>query len=899
MTSSEVPIESSAPFDDGVKLRVLEAARGPVPVGQAPDLIHKFRAQVRRRPDHPAVEATDQRLSYRQLDLASDRLARALVALGVGPGLRVGVALPRGARELTALLAILKAGGAYVPIDITHPIDRIRMIIEDAAPQVLIALSDAPLPGALPPGVVLLKLDLMPAEPSAAESTEQPVWPAPGEEVAYVLFTSGSTGRPKGVEIPRAALANFLRSMERRPGLGENDRLLAITTTTFDIAGLELFLPLWVGATIVIADRDTVRDPWLLGALIQRERPTVMQATPATWRSLLEAGWRGDGRLRMLCGGDMMSPPLAERLLPCGSELWNMYGPTETTIWSTVERIEAGGRITIGRPIDHTQVYVLDETRNLVPPGVVGELYIGGRGLARGYLDRPDLTAERFLPDPFGPPGGRIYRVGDLGRLLDDGRFECLGRIDHQVKIRGFRIELGEIEAALRGAPGVSEALVIARGSSGRDPELCAYWTGEASRQALYEAAVARVPAYMVPSSYVHLDAFPLNTNGKIDRIALPTPGQEAAGAVEHGEGEAAPPLNDTEAFVSQLWRRLLRLTRVDPTDNFFALGGDSLMAVMMLSAVERQWHANVRVSAFVHEPTVQALATLIEEAQAAGDSVSEQMVVTIQEGPGTPLWLIHPAGGHVVYGERLRVHMRPDQPILGIQSRGLGGKIAPLQRIDEMADLYCSLVLTHQPHGPYQFVGSSMGGLIAIEIAERLEKRGEKVALLGLFDTSGPIYPRRISRVVGLIDHVRDLIEGRDWNTVKIKARQVKESLFRQPAADRPWRYGPLPTGRGEGPLLDTIERVAQANQQAADDYQFHTYGCRVTLLRATKVPRWPGRRFDDPTNSFGPLVPAGIEVVPFACTHLNMLDEPHVGELGRWLQRRLDHLREQSVGA
>ena len=896
---SNLPIATIAGFDDNARQWTLEAARGPEPPGQAPDLIDRFRAQVRRRPDHLAVEADDQRLTYRELDVASDRLARRLTALGVRPGSRVAVALPRGARELACLLAILKAGGAYVPIDPAHPSGRLRRILEDATPQVLIAPGDSPLLEIVSPQIVLFTLDSLLVDASHPDATDAMEQPGPSvicdDQVAYVLFTSGSTGRPKGVEIPRSALANFLRSMEQRPGLRDGDRLLAITTTSFDIAGLELFLPLWVGATTVIADRETVRDPWMLAALIRSARPTVIQATPATWRCLLETGWRGDGRLRMLCGGEAMSLPLAERLLPCGSELWNMYGPTEATIWSTLDRVEAGAaRITIGRPIDHTQVYVLDEAGKLVAPGEVGELYVSGRGLARGYLGRPDLTAERFLPDPFGPPGGRLYRIGDLGRLLEDGRFECLGRIDHQVKIRGFRVELGEIESALREVPGVEEAVVIARERPGRDPELCAYWTGGADRGALHEGATARVAPYMVPSSYLHLEAFPLNTNGKIDRGALPAHGAEVADVAENRP--VAAPVDDTELFVTQLWRRLLGRTRVDRNDDFFALGGDSLMAVMMLNAVAQRLHANVRVSSFVRAPTVEALAAEISKARDATEDASEQLVVRIQEGPGTPLWLIHPAGGHVVYGERLRVHMSPHQPILAIQSRGLDGKAAPLERIEEMADLYGSLVLAQQPRGPYLFAGSSMGGTIALEMAERLAQRGERVAFLALLDTMGPNFPRRTSQAVRLLDHLRDILEVREWATIKAKVGRLLSRVRRGGPTERPMGDDLPFTGTEQGTLLDAIERVMRANQRALARYQYRPYTFPVTLLRATEFSaRWPGMRFDDLTNGFGPLVPEGIEVVPFAGNHRNMLDEPQVGEVGRWLQRRLDQLRAQ----
>ncbi|HEY4188605.1 MAG TPA: amino acid adenylation domain-containing protein, partial [Polyangia bacterium] len=513
-----------------------------------------------RRPAHHAVEAPDVTLGYGELERLSNQLAHRLRSLGVGPDSCVGISLPRGAAELIAMLATAKAGGAYVPLDPSHPLDRLRLIVEDAAPQVMIVHSSSPL-AATPPlagttaSANVIELDDL-DRATAGFATTPPAVSYHPAQLAYVLFTSGSTGRPKGVEISRGAFANFLRSMAHEPGLTENDRLLAVSTTSFDIAGLELFLPLYVGATVIIADRPTVLDPRRLRQRLEADGITMMQATPATWRLLLEAGWQGHDKLRMLCGGEAMSAALADRLLPCGSELWNMYGPTETTVWSSLQRIAPGYElITIGKPIDRTQIYVLDAERRQVPRGEIGELYIGGQGLARGYRQRSELTAERFIQNPHGPVGDLIYRTGDLGRLLPDDCFECLGRIDHQVKIRGFRIELGEIESVLRQVPGVKEVLVDAEKLEDGDPALCAYWVGEATRDALIENARRRLPAYMVPSGYVHLEVFPLNTNGKIDRKALPRP--EAS---PQDVGALKRPRNDGETRIAALWKQVLGL---------------------------------------------------------------------------------------------------------------------------------------------------------------------------------------------------------------------------------------------------------------------------------------------------------------------------------------------------
>ena len=891
MPSPEPPAALYPAMDDRTGRAVRAAARGPEPPGLAPDIIDRFRAQARRRADHPAVVAADGTLTYRALDEASDLLADRLRLAGVATGARVAVSLPRGARELTSLLAILKADGAYVPLDESHPIERIRLILADATPHVLVALVSSDLVAALPEGAVLVPLDHMPEGSRRDDDPETQLEAASarttGDRPAYVLFTSGSTGRPKGVEISRSALANFLRSMERCPGLHESERVLAITTTTFDIAALELFLPLWVGGTTVIADRETVRDPWLLRALIEREQPSMLQATPATWRFLLEAGWQGDGRLRILCGGEALSAHLAERLLTNAAELWNMYGPTETTVWSTAGRIEsAASPIAIGRPIDHTQVYVLDERQHLLPPGVVGEIYIAGRGVARGYLNRPELTAERFLADPHGEPGSRMYRTGDLGRLLDDGRFECLGRVDHQVKIRGFRIELGEVESVVRAVPGVKEALVAAARHTDGEPYLCAYWVGPATQLTIYQAAAARLPPYMVPALYVNLKAFPLNTNGKIDRAALPV----VTTAGLHQDGPSFQ--NETERLVARAWQRTLGREQVGSHDDFFAMGGDSLKAVVMLNAIDRECHVLVGLSAFVRAPTVAGLAALLASAERGGNASGESLVVSIQEGSGTPLWLIHPAGGHVVYGERLRAYMDPRQSIMGVQARGLDGRSEPLSRIEDMAELYEELIRLHQPRGPYRVVGSSMGGLVALEIADRLEKRGQTVDLVGMLDSAAPNHPRPTSRFVAVLDHAREIFEARDWATFRTKVDRLAAKFRRSLPGEDLMHYDPLPSVAGGGALVDAVSRVARLNVEAGRVYRPARYKGRLTLLRASETPRWPGRRFDDHTNGFGAFMEGGLEVIPFSCNHQNMLDEPQVGEIGRWIQARLDRL-------
>jgi len=722
-------IEQVDLLDEQERQQVLAAARGPEPAGWAPDLVARFRARAAEQPDATAAIGPEGSLTYRELDGLTDRLAARLAELGVGPEARVAVALPRGLRELSALLATLKAGGGYVPVDLGHPIERVAVILEDAAPQVLVSVTGSPLVSALPAGAKLLALDELPLADDGAKPPEPATMRPVKSQLAYILFTSGSTGRPKGVEITRGAFANFLRAMEQVPGLGATDRILAITTTTFDIAGLELFLPLWVGGTVVIADRETAADARLLRGRLREQAITVLQATPAAWRLLLEAGFVSTPGLRMFCGGEALSPELAQRLLAGGGELWNLYGPTETTVWSTVERIEpASLPITIGRPIDHTQIYVVDGGGKIVPPLVVGEIAIGGRGLARGYRGRPELTAERFVPDPYAEPPARLYRTGDLGRLLDDGRFECLGRLDHQVKIRGFRIELGEIESVLRAVPSVREALAIAWPQAGADPVLCAYWTGEASRDLLFQAARAKLPVYMLPTAFLHVDAFPLNTNGKIDRKALPKP-DAAALAVATGTG----PRNDAEERIAAIWSEVLGVSPVGVDQDFFALGGTSLKAVEVRARIEKAFAKPLPLRALFENPTIENLVGHLGQ-----DTSDEPIVVRLRRGLDE-LPPLHCLFGIELYQDLARA-LPADRTVVGIHVpvRYRPGR-EQVPGVAELARRYLLPIRELQPHGPYHLLGFCFGGIVAFEVARQLEASGERVATVTVLDSLLP----------------------------------------------------------------------------------------------------------------------------------------------------------------
>jgi amino acid adenylation domain-containing protein len=569
-----------------------------------------FESRAGLIPDRVAASFEDEQLTYRGLNRRADRLAHSLRKLGVGPETLVGLCVERSLDMLIGLLGILKAGGAYVPLDPALPRERLSFMLEDARAPVL--LTQSHLLENLPEytgHVVCLDVN---RETIGSEGTEDPAPESASDNLAYVIYTSGSTGRPKGVQISHRAVVNFLHSMRLQPGMTGQDVLLAVTSLSFDIAALELLLPLAVGAQVVIAGRDVASDGTKLVKSLESSGASMMQATPVTWRLLLKAGWRGDRNLKILCGGEALPRELANQLSERCAVLWNMYGPTETTIWSAIQQVTPGERgVPIGRPIANTQIYLLDSHMQPVPVGVLGELYVGGEGLGRGYLNRPDLTAVKFVPDPFNnEPGGRLYRTGDLARRLPDGSVDFLQRVDHQLKIRGFRMELGEIEATLDQHPAVQEAVVVAREDQAGEKRLVAYVVARDShagggREQVQFAAERKLatpqngtglsvselrdflkeklPEYMVPSAFVVLDAFPLTPNGKVDRRALPAPNVARPTLAE----DFVAPRTPVEKILTELWAGALGIEKVGVHDNFFELGGASIQALDIVAKAE------------------------------------------------------------------------------------------------------------------------------------------------------------------------------------------------------------------------------------------------------------------------------------------------------------------------
>ncbi|MEM7331798.1 MAG: amino acid adenylation domain-containing protein [Chloroflexota bacterium] len=587
-----------------------------------PDL---FEAVVTQFGEKTAVFNSDSQLTFNELNQQANQLAHLLQTHGVKPDQFVGIALERTPQLMVGLLGIHKAGGAYLPLDPAYPNDRLAYMLEDTQAEILITHSE--LIEELPAfnGTVIL-IDKQWAE-IKAQSIETPERTSTSQSLAYVIHTSGSTGKPKGVLIPQQNVVNFLLTMANQPGMTAEDSLLAVTTLSFDIAVLELFLPMITGATLYIAPQEDTVNGEKLAQIIDEHGITIMQATPVTWQLLLASGWRPIPSLKILSGGEALSRHLADQLLAGGGEVWNMYGPTETTIWSSVAKVNPTGSITIGDPIANTQFLVLDEHQQVTPIGIPGELYIGGDGVAQGYLNRPELTAERFVDLRLGVDFNcqslmdscQFYRTGDLVRRRPDGQIEWMSRMDFQVKVRGFRIELGEIEYAILQETAVQEAVAIVRQDVPNQPEIAAYIVTSSAvtsteTELVLEIRTAlkqRLPDYMVPSTVTIMDKFPQTNNGKIDRKALPAPTRTQPAQL----ASFVPPETETEQKIAAIWAKVLQFDKVGRHDNFFEIGGHSLLAVQIMIQIREAFSIELPLGAMFEHPTVGELAQRVETA--------------------------------------------------------------------------------------------------------------------------------------------------------------------------------------------------------------------------------------------------------------------------------------------
>ncbi|MDX5931649.1 amino acid adenylation domain-containing protein [Acidiphilium acidophilum] len=858
------------------------ATARPVPPG---DVAAWIAARAVQTPDAVAVIAAEGALSYRDLMRQADDLAARLTSAGIGPGDLVALLVPRGIGVLAASLGIMRSGAAYLPLDPGLPEARRGMILADAKPSIV--LTTTGLAGTLRADAPVLCLDAPDRAPQGivASGTRVPrdTMTRVPRDTAYVIFTSGSTGRPKGVVIPKPALANLCHEFVQRLRLTPADRMLAVTTIGFDIAALELLVPLIAGAAVVLAPGDAARDPAKLAAMIRDRAVTAMQATPSLYRAVLHPHPDAFAGLTLLVGGEALPPPIATSLQRQAARLINVYGPTETTIWSTFhEMTEADcAAPPIGRAIANTTLYVLDQAGEPVPPCVAGELHIGGAGLAIGYLDRPDLTEARFIADRFGGSGSRLYRTGDIARFNESGVLEYLGRGDDQIKIRGFRVELGEVEAVLAGLPEVAAAAVALRDTRGQ-AQLVGYvvpqgvtWPDPA---ALRRRMGEILPDYMVPAAFVVLSTLPVNPNGKLDRNALPAPEAVRAASVS---GEYVAPATHGEEVLAALWAETFGLDRVSVHDNFFALGGDSLTAARMVADLAGRFSADLPIGALFQDATIANLAPYLDEARAS-DPLA--MMVTLRRGhAASALFCIHPVAGLSWGYAGLTRYLPESLAIHGLQSLGFSEPLPG--SIEAIADHYIAIIRRVQPCGPYNLLGWSLGGLIAHAIAERLTAAGEVVKTLAMLDS----YPFRtrslpgderamVAASLGFLGYAPDRLgTGSDM-----------EALVGLLIADYALDEIPMPAGLVRETVMRRVRHVAETTLTLAQRFVPGTIAGDLLFLRAGRRPALAADDFveDDP-NAWRRHVNGNLILHDIDCRHQDMLGAAALRDIGPIIAR------------
>ncbi|GAB3847935.1 non-ribosomal peptide synthetase [Dactylosporangium cerinum] len=805
---------------------------GPLP--PTGSWVTAFRGHAARAPHADALVHDGRTWSYAELDAASDRLAAALIAKGAGPEQLVGIALPRTAELVVAVLAVHKTGAAYLPLDPAFPADRLAYMVQDARPVVVLDSSTDLSGTGFSGGAV--------PDPQSA---------------AYVIYTSGSTGRPKGVVVTHRDLEAFLAAVGEVVPVTAADRLLAVTTLSFDISVLELLQPLRTGGCVVLASGAQVRDPALLADLVGTA--TVMQATPSLWAALLEASDVDLSGVRALVGGEALPPSLAAALSGRARSVTNLYGPTEVTVWATAAPVGAS-RPTIGGPLPGTSAVVLDAALRPVPPGVAGELYLGGAQVARGYLGRAALTAGRFVA---GPDGDRLYRTGDLVRWVD-GSLEFLGRTDFQVKVRGHRIELGEIEAVLAGHPEVSRAVVIAR-----DDRLIGYVTTSGSPD-LGRYLADRLPAYLVPAAFVVLDAVPQTPNGKVDRAALPDPAFAAGTAVDR-------PRSRTEERLCELAAEVLGVAGAGVGDDFFALGAHSLLLVRLAAAIRREFGVELAVADLFTAPTVEGVARRLAGDGPAGDALAP--VVTLHPGADLPpLFCLPPASGLVWQFAGLKRRLPAGVPLIGLQSPRLSRTTDLPVTLDDLADEYAGLVTEVAPDGPVRLLGWSFGGAVAHSVAARLVAAGRDVTFVGMLDSHRSL-PAAVSG---------------DWDGPAAIAALLQEFGFDVSAGAVPTVADAVTFVRAAGGGVAALSdaQIARVVENYLDSDRMMA-GARPGVLAADVLfvdATVPEAGFTGTaSDGWRSLVDGRFQAVGIACGHSELLD-PHVlGQLGPIVAREL----------
>ncbi|MDF5723207.1 MAG: amino acid adenylation domain-containing protein [Rhizonema sp. PD37] len=848
--------------------------------------IHQlFEEQVEQTPDAVAVVFEGEQLTYQELNCRANQIAHYLRSVGVGADELVGICLERSPLMVIGLLGILKAGGAYVPLDPEYPQERLAYTVADACASVLITQQE--LTNVLSLGASkLVCLDTDWSE-IAHHSQDNPVNEVKADNLAYVIYTSGSTGRPKGVAIQHQSPVALVEWASTVFTISELAGVLFSTSICFDLSVFELFVPLSCGGKVILAENALH-----LPQLPEVNNVTLINAVPSAIAELLRMNGVPASVSTVNLAGEALANQLVQQIYQHNhiQKVFNLYGPTEDTTYSTFALALKGhsNAPPIGRPIANTQIYILDTDAQPVPIGVSGELHISGVGLARGYLNQPELTAVRFIPNPFNPnPRSRLYKTGDLARYLPDGNIEYLGRLDHQVKVRGFRIELGEIESRIAQHPNVRQTVVVARAEETGAQRLVAYIVPKAqpvpSISEWRSFLIQQLPEYMLPSAFVILDALPLTPNGKVDRRALRKPD-----ILESLETSFVAPRDLLELQLAKIWENVLNVSPIGVRSNFFELGGHSLLAIRLIAQIEQQCRKTLPLATLLQSPTIEDLASIL---RGSLDSQPTSCLVAIQPvGKKAPFFCIHPVGGHVFCYANLAHHLGLEQPFYGLQSLGLNDEQEPFTRIEDTATHYIEVLQTIQPQGPYYLGGWSLGGAIAFEMARKLQTLGHEVALLALIDSYAPKAmnkPKEIDEATLLAFIGSDLggLFGKKLSICVDELQQLHPKEQLNHILEQAKMLDILPPEVGIQ-QMHRVLKVFKANLQALYHYTPQPYSGRIILFRACEqvVEVTP-----HPTRGWGELAAGGIETHNIPGDHYAIVQEPHVQILAEVLKAHL----------
>jgi len=880
-------------------------------------------SQVERSPEATALIFGRETLSYGALNRKANQLARHLQALGVKPETRVAMMMERSIEMVVAILAILKAGATYLPLDPSYPLERLSFILQDAQAQILLTQQ------------ALKERSMLPVETILCVDTESSHLPEPPEKnvessstpdnSAYLVYTSGSTGTPKGVLVSQRALVNRVLSMIQIYELDQASRQFQFVSPAFDAFAEELFPTLVSGGALVVHPNPTALTPGELLGECERAGVTVLHIPPAYWHQLVEEVSTLEPMLDTLklfiTGGESSSVQRLAKLAQLTAyrcRFVNAYGPTEATITATAyeavmesKALARLPKIPIGRPLANTRTYVRDSEGQPVPIGVAGELYIGGINLAVGYLNNADMTAERFVPDPFSEePGARLYRTGDLARYLADGNIEYLGRLDEQVKIRGFRVELEEIASVLRQHPSVNECVVIASDSGAGDKTLIAYFTSEQATDELETElrnyVKQKLPHYMVPTDFVWLEYLPINPNGKVDRVALPAPNQARAKT----EGNFCAPRTTVERVLANIWVELLGVERVGVNNNFFELGGHSMLAVRLMARIQELFGQELPLSALFQSPTIEHLGQILEQ---EGESQPWSHLVAIQpNGSKPPFFCVHPAGGQVFCYYQLSRHLGNDQPFYAFEAQDfltIGENGEKYNGIEERASIYLDALQLVQPMGPYLIGGWSFGGIVAFEMAQQLKRRGEEVALLAIIDSIAPIISTELDDAKLLVGFALEAAaqSGRSLALTSNQLAGLKPDEQIDCVVERLRQADVLPADMKQEIALTQARRVLQGSKlrsQSITSYVPQQYGGPITVFTAELNPGWSEdgsvseivKLYQDPTKGWSAFTTAPVRAIAVPGYHATLLFEPHVCTLAQRLRTCIEEVNTSS---